>query len=100
MGKVITIKDKGNFIVTGVLVETGKSHIDFNAYASSSSIPTWSRQNNYPTSPTTGRLPPGLYLCADERRLRLYNLKGQVNSIAADINKPTKPGYYPSTCSL
>src|SRR5258708_7156736 len=38
MGKVITIK-KGSFIVTGVLAETGKSHIDFSAYVSSSSIP-------------------------------------------------------------
>lgn len=93
MGKVITIKNKGNFIVTGVLAETGKSHIDFNAYASSSSIPHLVQ---------TGQLPDKSNDWGDCRLAYTYvlmkegsgntTLKGQVNSIAAGINKTDKAG--------
>jgi putative ABC transport system permease protein len=37
VGKSLYVQDRGLFLVTGVLAKTGKSHINFDAYASSAS---------------------------------------------------------------
>lgn len=49
LGKSIYVQGAGLFLVTGVLNETpGKSHIDFDAYASASSIPTLEQNHLLP----------------------------------------------------
>jgi len=93
MGKIITIKDKGNFIVTGVLAETGKSHIDFSAYASSSSIPHLVQTKQLPDkSNDWGDCRPAYTYVLMKEGSGNTTLKGQVNSIAAGINKTDKAG--------
>jgi len=92
MGKVITIKNRGNFIVSGVLAETGKSHIDFSAYASSSSIPHLVQTKQLADkSNDWGEYPAYTYALMKEGS-GYTTLKGQINSIAAGINRTDKAG--------
>ncbi|HXO75434.1 MAG TPA: ABC transporter permease, partial [Puia sp.] len=93
MGKIIMIKNKGNFIVTGVLAETGKSHIDFNAYTSSSSIPHLVQTKQLPDkSNDWGDCRPAYTYVLMKEGSGNTTLKGQINSIAAGINKADKAG--------
>ncbi|MBS1603895.1 MAG: ABC transporter permease, partial [Bacteroidetes bacterium] len=80
MGKFISFGKKGQYIVTGILATPPtKSHIDFDAYASGSSIPSndWGdcrAAYTYVLTKNTG------------------SLKGRLRTIAATVNKTDKQG--------
>ena len=93
MGKVISMGNKGNFVVTGVLAESGKSHIDFNAYASSSAIPRLVQTKQLPDKSNDWIDCSVAYTYVLVKNgSGSTSLKGQLNSAAASSNRLDKSG--------
>lgn len=95
IGKSMAVQKFGQFVVTGVLNDApGKSHIDFDAYVSASSIPYLEKNkilpeksndwNDFRTAYTYVLLKKGF----TEKPL-----EGELNAVVADFNRQDKNGH-------
>jgi putative ABC transport system permease protein len=94
LGRSIDLPGLGLFVVTGVLKDApGKSHIDFDAYASASSIPTLERKKALPANSTDWASFYSSYtyvLLKNENGSK--RLSGQLQAIVQPWNKQDKNG--------
>jgi len=89
IGKVITIEHRGTFIVTGVLADIpGKSHIHFDAYAPVAAIPQLIQSKQLPDKLSDwGDCMAAYTYVLQKEGAGNKILNGQLNGIAAGINK-------------
>lgn len=94
MGKSIDVPGLGLFVVTGVLKDApGKSHIDFDAYASASSIPTLERKGALPAnSADWNSFYSGYTYVLLKNADGSKRLSGQLQAIVQPWNKENKQG--------
>lgn len=94
MGKVIQLDKRGIFLVTGVLANApGKSHIDFDAYASISGVPSLVQHTELPDkSDDWGDCQAAYTYVLMKKGIGSRTLKGQVDAIATEVNKRDKEG--------
>lgn len=94
LGKSIDISGLGLFVVTGVLKDApSKSHIDFDAYASASSIPALERKGSLPLrSADWGGFYAGYTYVLLKHEGGKKRLSGQLQSITQPWNKQDKNG--------
>lgn len=94
LGKTITLEKQGSFMITGVLNEApGKSHLDFDAYASYASIASLEK-----TNALTGKTSDWFAFNAAytyvllNKNVNRVSLKNQLSSIAGQLNSINKNG--------
>jgi len=94
MGKVIRLDKRGEFLVTGVLARTrGKSHIDFDAYASISGVPLLVQNKVLPDrSNDWGDCQAAYTYVLMKKGMGSRTLKGQIDAFATEVNKRDKEG--------
>jgi putative ABC transport system permease protein len=94
VGKIISLEKRGAFIVSGVLAETpGKSHLNFDAYASYSSIVPLEKTNALPQK--TNMLfafNAGYTYVLLKNKTASAALVSQLQSIASGLNRMNKEG--------
>jgi putative ABC transport system permease protein len=94
IGKIISLEKKGSFIVTGVMKDIpGKSHLDFDAYASYSSIAQLEKSNVLPQKLNMWfAFNSGYTYVLLRNKTAPAALMNQLQSIAADLNRMNKDG--------
>ncbi|HVU54801.1 MAG TPA: ABC transporter permease [Puia sp.] len=94
LGKSIDIPGQGLFVVTGVLKEApGKSHIDFDAYASASTVPVLEKTGALPAqSADWNSLQSGYTYVLLKNEAGRQRLSGQLQAIVQPWNKLNKNG--------
>src|SRR5882724_3403204 len=94
MGKVIALDHKGSFVVTGVLADPpGKSQIGYDAYASATAIPQLVLNRQFPDRAMDwGDCRVAYTYVLMKKQAGVNMLGGQVNAIAAAINRTDKNG--------
>ncbi|MEP6746655.1 MAG: ABC transporter permease [Bacteroidota bacterium] len=94
IGKTISLAKKGAYIVTGVLKDPpGKSHIDFDAYASASTIASLEANKLLPVKSSDWNDFRSSYTYVVLKKgINSKPLAGQLNSLAASFNKDDKNG--------
>lgn len=92
IGKIISLEKKGSFIVTGVLNEMpGKSHLDFDAYASYASIEQLEKTNALPERLKTWfAFNSGYTYVLLKKKTAPGALMNRLQSIATDLNRMNK----------
>ena len=92
MGKLITIEKRGDFLVTGILADVpGKSHIHFDAYVSTTALPHLIQSKQLPDKLNDWGDCMVAYTYVLQKKDAGSNiLNGQLNAIAAGINKYDK----------
>ncbi|CAN5628851.1 ABC transporter permease [soil metagenome] len=94
LGKIITLENKGDFIVTGVLNEiSGKSHLNYDSYASYSSIAKLEKDKTLAdkSSDWFGFNNGYTYVLLKKNTVKA-SLGTQLNSIAAEMNRINSDG--------
>jgi putative ABC transport system permease protein len=94
VGKIITLEKGGSFLITGVLNDApGKSHLDFDAYASYASVAALEKTNVLPgkTSDWFAFNTAYTYVLLN-KGVRTAALENQLNSIAGELNSANKNG--------
>lgn len=94
VGKTIDVQGYGLFTVTGVLNEPpGNSHIDFDAYASASTVPLLEKSKTLPArSDKWNELPAYTYLSAKEG-VNNKRLEGLLQMAAQNLNATDNGGH-------
>jgi putative ABC transport system permease protein len=94
MGKIIRLDKRGEFLVTGVLAKPpGKSHIDFDAYASISGVPLLVQNKELADkSNDWGDCQAAYTYVLMKKGIGSRTLKGQINAFATEINKRDEEG--------
>ena len=94
LGKTITLLKKGEYIVTGVLKDApGKSHLDFDAYASASGLPLLEANKLLPVKTTDWNDFRSSYTYVLLKKgITSTPLVGRLNALAAGFNKEDKAG--------
>lgn len=94
LGKIITLEKGGSFLVTGVLhTPQGKSHLDYDAYASYASIDGLEKTNALPgkTADWFSFNSAYTYVLLN-KDVRTIALENQLNAIARGLNNINKNG--------
>lgn len=95
VGKVLTLEKLGSFVVTGVLNKTGKSHIDYDAYVSSSSVPQLEKSGMLAAkSSNWDSFEFGYTYVLLNRNASQKQLSTALNNIVTVINRDTKGGSF------
>ena len=94
VGKVISMEKGGDFIITGVLADLpGKSHIDFDAYASYSSVANLERNKVLAANSSDWFAFNAAYTYVLlKENTRLSGLSQNLHSISNELNKINKEG--------
>jgi putative ABC transport system permease protein len=100
MGKLIRLDRRGDYLVTGVLADPrGKSHIDFDAYASISTIPLLTQSKELPDkSDDWGDCQAAYTYVLLKKGMGVRSLEAQINTFATRVNKRDKEGKLSFTC--
>jgi len=94
MGRVLTIDKRGSFIVMGILADIpGKSHLDFDGYASTSAIPLIVKKNYLPDNAADWTDFRSAYTYVMVKKNQgILPMKGRINALAAQLNKDNQIG--------
>ena len=100
MGKLIRLDHRGDYLVTGVLADPrGKSHIDFDAYASISTIPLLVQSKELPDkSDDWGDCQAAYTYVLMKKGMGVRSLEAQINTFTTQVNKRDKEGKLSFTC--
>lgn len=94
IGKIITFEKQGSFVVSGVLNDPlGKSHLDYDAYASYATVAQLEKTNALANKSSDWFAFNSAYTYVLlNKNVRTVALENQLSSIAADLNKVNKQG--------
>lgn len=94
LGKSIYVQGCGLYVVTGILKEApGKSHLDFDAYASASSIPVLERNKLLPARKDDwGNLQASYTYIVLKKGIGSRQLEGELHAAAQELNRQDKNG--------
>jgi putative ABC transport system permease protein len=100
MGKLIRLDNRGDYLVTGVLANPrGKSHIDFDAYASISAVPLLVQTKDLPDkSADWGDCEAAYTYVVMKKGIGATTLEAQINAFATQVNKRDKEGKLSFAC--
>ena len=95
IGKVFTLEKGETFVVTGVLNKMpGKSHINYDAYASSSSIVNMEKNNSIPSKSSDWYAFNNAYTYVLLKKgVTTATLKNELKSISGELNSNMKEGH-------
>jgi putative ABC transport system permease protein len=85
VGKSLYVQGRGLFVVTGVLAKTGKSHIDFDAYASSAS--------EAPSAANWGDLQAGYTYVLAKEHSNAGELNNELHTMVQQFNQLDRNGH-------
>lgn len=95
IGKILTLDKLGSFVVTGILNKTGKSHIDYDVYASASSIPQLEKSGPLAVkSNSWDSFEYGYTYVLLNKNASQKQLNATLNGIVSVINRDTKDGSF------
>jgi putative ABC transport system permease protein len=95
IGKVLTLDKLGSFVVTGVLKKNGKSHIDYDVYASASSIPQLEKSGALaPKIGSWDSFELGYTYILLNKNATQKQLTTTLNNIVTVVNRDTKNGNF------